>query len=146
MRNGLDLLGREATWLLLVLEQGMKEPIRHIKKYPTHLPQVCIRSKYALWHDISGVGMSLHCQGLGEASLHPAQMNIFDQIDLSLESQQREAEPRRKVGHCRNYRLLEKSPRLQMKKRLWGGMLLSSQWQRQSRNKPPWLPSVLFLL
>lgn len=50
MRNGLDLLDREATRLLLVLDKGMKEPIRHTKKYATRLPQACIRNKYALWH------------------------------------------------------------------------------------------------
>lgn len=48
MRNGLDLLDREATRLLLVLDKGMKEPIRHTKKYATRLPQACIRNKYAL--------------------------------------------------------------------------------------------------
>lgn len=57
------------------------------------------------------------------------------------ESQQREAELRKKVGYCRNHRLLEKSPRLQMKKRLGEGMLPSVQWQRRGR-KPGCLTPI----
>lgn len=73
MRNGLDLLDKEATGLLLVLDKGMKETIRHQE-------QIC-----PVTHDTPCPGTGLHCQGPGEASLYAGQTTTFDQMDLSLE-------------------------------------------------------------